>query len=292
MWTTPAVPAGAVGAGQPGHAHPVSRPEPRHARPGRNDLADDLVPRGDVGPLGWQVTLGQMQVGAADAAAQHCDQQLAGAGLGNRPVDQPQRPGVHRTRMMHHPCPHEPRIRRAARRALGSRPASGFRPAVVGIKGGQVARPVRFGDRAFVEKRNNVPFRNTDSTILPIGQSAFLLICDDPYRLRLDFPPETFVPNWMDRAQVAHGVLAQMPAAWHLPSCAELGDVVADHLGNATSCVPVMAMSWNSQGGDFAASIQNSRFRGEPNRAGIRLAAFYPASPLDRKRVTGSRRNS
>jgi hypothetical protein len=44
------------------------------------------------------------------------------------------------------------------------------------------------------------------------------MICDDPHRLRLNFPPETFVRNWIDRAQVAHAVLAPPPAAWHLPA--------------------------------------------------------------------------
>jgi hypothetical protein len=38
--------------------------------------------------LGLEVALGQVQIGPADATAADLDQQLAGPGLGNRPVDQ------------------------------------------------------------------------------------------------------------------------------------------------------------------------------------------------------------
>src|SRR6266571_266285 len=59
-----------------------------------------------AGPPRRQVTLGQVQVGAADAAAQHPDQQLAGAGLGNGPVGEDQRPAGHRTRLPDCPRAH------------------------------------------------------------------------------------------------------------------------------------------------------------------------------------------
>src|ERR1022692_3949787 len=55
-----------------------------------------------------------MQVGPADAAAKHPDQQLARSGIGHRPVDQPERPGADRTGMMDYPRPHSPRIELSA----------------------------------------------------------------------------------------------------------------------------------------------------------------------------------
>ena len=103
---TAAVPAGAIGPGQPGDADPVAGPEPGRSRAGGGDLPDHLVPWSDAGRPGRQVTLGQVQVGPADPAADHPDQQLTRAGLGHRPVDQPQRPGRHRPGLVHHPCAH------------------------------------------------------------------------------------------------------------------------------------------------------------------------------------------
>src|SRR5206468_2275716 len=53
---TATVPAGAVGAGQPGGADPVARQEPGSPRAGSGDLPDHLVPGGDAGRPGRSVT--------------------------------------------------------------------------------------------------------------------------------------------------------------------------------------------------------------------------------------------
>src|SRR5207342_3342072 len=112
----PAVLAGAVGPGQPGGANPVTGGEPgrsraaRPGRPGRHHLADDLVARGDTGCTRRQVTFGQVQVGAADAAGPDPDQQLTGAGLGDVAFGQPERTGGyrrHRSGLVNHPRTHE-----------------------------------------------------------------------------------------------------------------------------------------------------------------------------------------
>src|SRR6185437_4967106 len=91
-----AEPARAVGAGQPGHADPVADREPGGTRPDRLDLADHLVAGGDVRPLRLEVAFGQVQVRAADAAAEHPDQQLPSSRLRYRPVDQLKRPSADR----------------------------------------------------------------------------------------------------------------------------------------------------------------------------------------------------
>ncbi len=46
----------------------------------RDDFADDLVPRYDVGPVNGQIPLGDMQIRAAHAACLHGDQELARSG--------------------------------------------------------------------------------------------------------------------------------------------------------------------------------------------------------------------
>jgi hypothetical protein len=105
-----AVPARTVRSRQPRHSDPVTPGEPRSPMTGLDDLADDLVPWRHVRAPWRQVTLGQVQVSTAHATAQHPDQQLARARLGNRPVQEDERPCRHRTWLMHDPCPHQTRI--------------------------------------------------------------------------------------------------------------------------------------------------------------------------------------
>ena len=50
----------------------------------RDHLANDLVPRNDAGPVDRQVTLGDVQIGAADATGRDRDEQLVGSGLRQR----------------------------------------------------------------------------------------------------------------------------------------------------------------------------------------------------------------
>ena len=104
---TPAEPAPAVGAAR---ARPL-RPGPRRANraapgPERLDRADDLVAGGDVRPARRQVALGQVEVGAADAAAADPYPQLAGPRLRHRPVDQLQRTCLDRTGTVDDPRSH------------------------------------------------------------------------------------------------------------------------------------------------------------------------------------------
>ena len=98
--------AGAVRAVQPGDADAFAegdlglrrrvcasgcgRSRWRHGAEGFHD-ADDLVAGHDGALVRRQVALGHVQVGAADAAGAHADQQLAGAGHGPRQCALPQR---------------------------------------------------------------------------------------------------------------------------------------------------------------------------------------------------------
>lgn len=68
----------------PGHAHPVSEDEPRHAHAEPGDRADDFVTWNDrlFGML--ELMVNQMKIGAAHAARVNIDQNLAGAGHGIR----------------------------------------------------------------------------------------------------------------------------------------------------------------------------------------------------------------
>ena len=85
-----AVAAVAAGPAEPGHAdaradgkiaHPIA--QGRHA-------ADDLVARDDRITRLRQFAVGDVQVGAADAAGKDANQNLAGSGRRLRPVDEPQ----------------------------------------------------------------------------------------------------------------------------------------------------------------------------------------------------------
>ena len=77
----PAIGAMATSPAQPGHADPLS---------GASDAADDLV-AGDDGERTMELAVEDVEIGAADPAGGDLDQQLAGAGFRNRPLDHAQR---------------------------------------------------------------------------------------------------------------------------------------------------------------------------------------------------------
>ena len=62
----------------PGNADPVTDSKPGCAVADGIDDADNLVARCDVGMLRWQVPLGQVQIGTADAAAVDLDANVIG----------------------------------------------------------------------------------------------------------------------------------------------------------------------------------------------------------------------
>ena len=82
-----AVATAAAGAAQPGHPDPVAELEAGR-RPGgrrfavRHHPADHLVPGGDVRTALRQVTLADVQAGAADSAGGDLHQHFTGAGCG------------------------------------------------------------------------------------------------------------------------------------------------------------------------------------------------------------------
>ena len=104
----PAEAAGLVGLVQPRHADAVADGERRRARgaarrdevrarPERHDLADDLMTGDDGRAVRRQLALEDVQVGAADAAGQHPQEDLARTRLGHRELDEPERRLRHRS---------------------------------------------------------------------------------------------------------------------------------------------------------------------------------------------------
>ena len=72
--------AATTGVAQPRHAHPFAEVKALHRRAQARHLPDDLVAQ-DQGQLGlWKVPVDDVQVGAADAAGAHTDQQLVFSG--------------------------------------------------------------------------------------------------------------------------------------------------------------------------------------------------------------------
>ena len=112
LLAAPAELARPVGAAEPGRADPVAGLEPGAARAGRDDLGHHLVARRHVRLLGRQVAFGQVQVGPAHPAAADLEQQLAGAGLGYRPLGELERARGHRPGLMDHPRAHGPTVGR------------------------------------------------------------------------------------------------------------------------------------------------------------------------------------
>ena len=86
--------ADAAGVGQPGHPDPVALPPPGAAGPEPVDHADDLVARRHPGTARCKVALGQVEVRPAHAARPDAHPDLAGAGLGDGPLDPHQRVAV------------------------------------------------------------------------------------------------------------------------------------------------------------------------------------------------------
>jgi hypothetical protein len=76
---------------QPGDADPVTCPETIGAVAEPDNLADNLMPGNHAAAPGRQVTLGQVQVGAADPAGTDPDEHLADPGFRHRTLDQRQR---------------------------------------------------------------------------------------------------------------------------------------------------------------------------------------------------------
>ena len=81
---------------KPWHADAVTQSPPQRARSELVDDADDLVARRDAGAVHRQVTLGHVEVGAADAADTHAQPDLARRRFGDFLVDPHQRAAVDR----------------------------------------------------------------------------------------------------------------------------------------------------------------------------------------------------
>jgi len=79
-----AIGAGAAGMAQPGDADPLANPHALDAAADGIDPADDLMTWNDRHFRIGQFAVDDMQVGAADAAGEHLDADLPGAGLSIR----------------------------------------------------------------------------------------------------------------------------------------------------------------------------------------------------------------
>ena len=121
-----AEPAGLGGLVEPRHADAVAGHERRRARlaagrvpgagPERRDLADDLMTGDDRRAVRRQLALEDVQVGTADAAGADTEQHLSRTGLGDRQLDELERPVRRRRRS------------REAHRAHGGREAIARQP--------------------------------------------------------------------------------------------------------------------------------------------------------------------
>ena len=98
--------AAAIGAAEPSDADPITQPKPAGSFTQGIDDSNYLVARGDVVMFGWQVPLGQVQIGAADAAAVDLDANLLGNGVGHSAFHAPQRVALDRPRLMYGPGVH------------------------------------------------------------------------------------------------------------------------------------------------------------------------------------------
>ena len=81
-----AVPAGLVGAGEPGNADPIPDSEAVGARSAGVYFADHLVPGSDLRTAGRQIAFGQMQIGAAHPTTRNAHSDLSGARVSGVPV--------------------------------------------------------------------------------------------------------------------------------------------------------------------------------------------------------------
>ena len=98
----------------PSQAAPTRSPTSNRVLPGpaATTSATTSWPGVMSGLLGRQVTFGQVQVGAAHPATADPEQQLAGAGLGHRPLGELERARGHRPGLMDHPRAHGPTVGR------------------------------------------------------------------------------------------------------------------------------------------------------------------------------------
>src|SRR6185437_4122452 len=105
--TPPAIRTGAVNRAQPRHADPFTDRERTRVRTQGFDASNDLVSRGDPGPAGRQVALGEMQVGAAHATARDPDEDVGRSRLGPIALDPAERPFIDRPRSVDYPGLHQ-----------------------------------------------------------------------------------------------------------------------------------------------------------------------------------------
>ncbi len=98
--------AAAIGAAEPSDADPITERKPACAITQRIDDSNYLVARGDVVMFGRQISLGQVQIGAADAAAVDLDANLLGKRVGHSAFHAPQRFALDRPRLMYRPGVH------------------------------------------------------------------------------------------------------------------------------------------------------------------------------------------
>jgi hypothetical protein len=103
-----AVRAGAVGAAEPRHTDPVADGKPGRAGAERVHPAHDLVARRGGRTVRRQVTLGEVQVGAAHPATADPHSDLARARHRQLPFDAAQRAVVDRSDVVDHPSLHAP----------------------------------------------------------------------------------------------------------------------------------------------------------------------------------------
>ena len=191
----PAVPAGAVGAAQPGDADPLARRRTASRRGRRASTAPTTSwPGVTRGPAGRQVALRQVQVGAADPAAGHPHPHLPRPGLGQRPLDPAQRPGADRPRAARPPTP-APRCRLSARAPARWRARGSGAPVPCGPGGGRYS--------AGVPARRRAVLRPVDGD----GRPA-------PRRRRRRTPPVTSRPTAI---QVRPGTVAPTRASTSTP---------------------------------------------------------------------------
>jgi hypothetical protein len=96
----------AVGAAEPSDADPVTQHKPAHAVSDGLDDADHLVARSDIGILGGQVSLSEVQIGAAHAAAVDLDANLSRKRGGHPAFHPSQRLTIDRSRLTYGPGVH------------------------------------------------------------------------------------------------------------------------------------------------------------------------------------------
>jgi hypothetical protein len=96
-----------VRAGEPRDTDPVAHHEAGCLRTAGGDPADDFVPGDNRWPAGHKVPLGQVQIRAADATADHGDPDLAHTRLWCLVLHATQWGPVDRRAMIHHPGIHQ-----------------------------------------------------------------------------------------------------------------------------------------------------------------------------------------